>query len=201
MIALQKNLTTKLKEFRAGWGAARVVASSVLSGAELDIFYLLGWWWEGEHVRVPQLIEEERLAAELEKTFGALPDFKFTINPNGGGIGATVNTGFATHGPVIYSNGTSTVDFAPPIISQYADSSALKISAGSKSGHYAGMLSFGPVRVDMETKPHPLRLLLLRLLFDAKWISHSPSPSPNQTNNSSHDPLRVLQKYLGSIRA
>ena len=35
-----------------------------------EAFYLLGWWWEGEHVIVPQLIEEKRIAAELERAFG-----------------------------------------------------------------------------------------------------------------------------------
>jgi hypothetical protein len=80
------NLTARLQEFRRGWEVVGLLAKVAVLGtprvtlpSPSGAFYLLGWWWEGEHILVPEQLEEAEMASSLEEAFG--PFFSVTSGP------------------------------------------------------------------------------------------------------------------------
>jgi hypothetical protein len=177
-------LRHKWPEFRAGWGVIEILLRESIHGeprvtwpSPSGAFYPLGWWWEGEHVLVPQMLEEERIAAELEKTFGSQGDGLMYVA-----------------GPISASGSItspSSMASLTPVVAQDSYSDALVVTP--PCGQLCGYWKWESVKIGTNTHPHPIRRWLLKILLGMKYL---PETSSAPMKSSSPTPLSVLESYL-----
>jgi len=135
-----------------------------------DFWGAISWWWEEEHVLIPEQLEERRLALEMEVAFGNELTTLSNSNPCSeiflSGIGIDMTT------------------IRPP-------SSALSINA--RNGRPKGRWEWEGQRITIETEstPHPIRRFLISTLTGAKW-KPTVSASLKRTNESSITPYGRL---------
>jgi hypothetical protein len=193
-------LRHKWPEFRAGWGVIGILLRESIHGeprvtwpSPSGAFYPLGWWWEGEHVLVPQMLEEERIAAELEKTFGAIDEVFIWGDGVKVRAGKSVKVGTPPTGSIAYSSGTVP---SFPIVAQDSYSDALVVTP--PGGTPVGYWMWESVKMGTTTPPHPIRQWLLKTLIGATYSPILPSVPKAPTKSSSPTPLSVLESCLGS---
>jgi hypothetical protein len=171
------NLATKLQEFKKGWEMVGVLAglpNSSIPRATLPspsgAFYLLGWWWEGEHILIPERLEEERMAAELEEAFGA--DQSMAYLP-------------------MYSAFSDEILSNPMLI---RDNNTAGLVVNPSGGSTIGFWAWESVKIGATTPPTFLRKWLIKVLLGATF-----EPSPPPIKKSLPTPWSVLLEYLSSI--
>jgi hypothetical protein len=206
-------LRYKYSEFRAGWRVVGILLRSLTHGeprvtwpSPSGAFYPLGWWWEGEHILLPQMLEEERIAAQLEEVFGDTDGV--TIRPSGGFIGlgtTTPSTLFSVAGPmsvssaptpgsITYSSGTGSMH-PTPLVAQDSYSNALVVTP--PGGPPVGYWKWESVKIGTTTAPSPIRQWLLKTLIGATYSPTTLKTESAPTKSSSPTPLSVLEGYLG----
>lgn len=195
--------SNRLQEFVEGWRVVGLLAGVACSNKPRvtlplpsGAFHLLGWWWEGEHMLIPALIEEERVAKELESAFTLTANL--TIGDEWfsalGAMGAVSNSKHS------FASSLKSV-VLPESSNSTNDSSSQWVSSGaghwatSESGSDVGHWQWGCFRIGADTPPHPLRKWILKLLMGVTYTPLTPKPP----KSSSRSPLGLLKSYLGSI--
>jgi hypothetical protein len=198
--------SNRLQEFVEGWRVVGLLAGVACSNKPRvtlplpsGAFYLLGWWWEAEHMLIPALIEEERVAKELEDAFAVssqeLEFSEWLISRVGGGVGSSNSK---------YPLSASLKSIVVPSFSNLNDARYEWAAAGHTnltkttfpSGSDVGHWEWGCFRIGVDTPPHPLRKWILKLLMG---VTYTPL-TPKLPKSSLRSPLGLLKSYLGSIK-
>lgn len=191
-----------LTEFKMGWRTVGMLINPPDSYAlpPSDRFYLLGWWWEGEHIRVPEQLNEEQIAKELDELFLDDSNGKYRtadIYPtlNRGNVGHRGQVGLSTTTPSTPLGINSSAQYGPAILTGGSSSAALivNVTSGPTVGHW----SWNSVKIAINKPPSKIRKWTTQILLGAVY---EPTTQPSLMKKSSPTPLLVLSKYLDSIK-
>jgi hypothetical protein len=186
------------EEFRKGWEVVGILAKGAVLGnprvtlpSPSGAFYLLGWWWEGEHILIPEQLEEERITKELEETFSE-KKAEYFFSDAGGGIGVNTPNIRVRTGPYATIGKSDTT----PLIAKGSVGLVVNPSSGSSVGYW----SWESVKIGISKPPSLVRQWILQILLGVKYEPIQPLASNSPTTKSSPTPLSMLSKYLDSVK-